>query len=154
MACIAETNISLMSDDTLIIAFMDIFEQHLGERHVVFHNKDLSVAFGKEMLIVIMRSVMQRKILRILWIGSRLFCRMDYQRPVIGCSVFCGNFEWEKQRKLTPSAYLAADMDLAAEQICEFAADRKAQARATVLALGGTIDLLEGLEDDTQFFLR
>jgi hypothetical protein len=40
------------------------------------------------------------------------------------------------------------DLQLAAQQAGDLAADRQAQARAAVLAAGGAVGLLEGLEDD------
>src|SRR5579864_9755073 len=42
----------------------------------------------------------------------------------------------------------AAQLNFAAQQAGEFAADRQAQASASVLAAGAGICLLEGLEDD------
>ena len=48
----------------------------------------------------------------------------------------------------------AAQLDFAAEQAGQFAADGQAQAGAAVLAAGAGVGLLEGLEDDALLFRR
>ena len=48
----------------------------------------------------------------------------------------------------------AAQLDFAAEQVGQFAADGEAQAGSAVLAAGAGIGLLEGLEDDALFLRR
>ena len=50
--------------------------------------------------------------------------------------------------KVLPDAGRAAQLDLAAEQVGQLAADREAEAGAAVLAAGAGVGLLEGLEDD------
>ena len=49
---------------------------------------------------------------------------------------------------------MLVDRELAAQQAGDFAADRQAQAGAAVLAAGGAVGLLEGLEDDPLLVLR
>ena len=53
-----------------------------------------------------------------------------------------------------PLSGRAAQLDFAAQQVGQFAADRQAQAGAAVLAAGAGIGLLEGLEDDSLLFRR
>lgn len=48
----------------------------------------------------------------------------------------------------------APQLDLAAEQVCQFAADRQSEAGAAVFAARRGIRLLERLEDDALFFRR
>jgi hypothetical protein len=52
------------------------------------------------------------------------------------------------QREGAALARRAGQADLAAQQLGQLAADRQAQAGAAVLAAGGAVGLLEGLEDD------
>ena len=52
------------------------------------------------------------------------------------------------QREARALSRRAGQADFAAEQLRQFARDRKAQARAAVLAAGRTVGLLERLEDD------
>src|ERR1700740_300798 len=54
----------------------------------------------------------------------------------------------QDQRKTAALAGRARQLELAAEQRRDLAADRQAQARAAVHAAGGTVGLLEGVEDD------
>ena len=54
----------------------------------------------------------------------------------------------------TSDAHGAFNRDLAAEQGCDFAADRKAQTRAAELARRSHVGLLERLEDHVVFILR
>ncbi len=49
---------------------------------------------------------------------------------------------------MLPDAGRAAQLDFAAEQVGEFAADREAETRTAVFAARAGIGLLEGLEDD------
>src|ERR1700757_953737 len=48
----------------------------------------------------------------------------------------------------------ALQLDFAAEQVCELAADGEAKSRASVFAAGTGVGLLEGLEDDLLLLLR
>src|SRR5262249_34233936 len=48
----------------------------------------------------------------------------------------------------------ALQPDFAAQQMCDLAADGKAQPRAAVLAAGSSIRLLEGFEDDALLLCR
>ena len=58
------------------------------------------------------------------------------------------------QRKRTAALRYAAQVNLAAEQVCEFAADRESEAGAAVFAAGRGVGLLECLEDDLLFLGR
>jgi len=57
------------------------------------------------------------------------------------------------QRERAAGAGGALDPDVAAEQARQLAADGQTQPRAPVLAAGGSVDLLERLEDDPLFGL-
>src|SRR5262245_33621600 len=59
-----------------------------------------------------------------------------------------GIFQRQVQRERAAFAGRAAQVNLATEQVREFAADRKAKARAAVFAAGAGIGLLERLEDE------
>ena len=56
--------------------------------------------------------------------------------------------------KVLPTPGVAAQLDLAAEQVRELAADREAEAGAAVLAAGAGVGLLERLEDDVLLLQR
>ena len=58
------------------------------------------------------------------------------------------------EREGAALAGVAAQLDFAAEQVGQFAADGQAETGAAVLAAGARIGLLEGLEDDALFFRR
>ena len=53
-----------------------------------------------------------------------------------------------------PSPALLPQLDFAAEQVCEFAADRQTKARAAVTPTGAGVRLLEGLEYDALLLRR
>ena len=53
-----------------------------------------------------------------------------------------------------PLPGVALDVDLAAEQARDLAADREPEAGAAVLAAGGAVGLLERLEDELLLVLR
>ena len=63
-------------------------------------------------------------------------------------------FERQEQRERTADPGCAPQLYLAAEQRRQLAADGKAETGAAVLAAGGGVGLLEGLEDDLLLFLR
>ncbi len=56
------------------------------------------------------------------------------------------------QRKCASLSGRAAELDLAAQQVGQFAADGESQSGSAVLAAGAGIGLLECLEDDPLFF--
>src|SRR5687767_15768132 len=57
-------------------------------------------------------------------------------------------FRSQVERERAAAAERAAQPDLAAEQLGDFAADRQTETGAAVLAAGRAIRLLEGFEDD------
>ena len=57
-------------------------------------------------------------------------------------------FQRQVEREGAAHVRRAAQMDFAAEQVRQLAADREAQAGAAVFAAGAGVGLLEGLEDD------
>src|SRR6185312_1698877 len=63
-------------------------------------------------------------------------------------------FQWQVQREARALAGGALQVNLAAEQACEFTADGKAKSRAAVFAAGAGIRLLECLEDQLLLFER
>src|ERR1700730_6865346 len=54
--------------------------------------------------------------------------------------------------KRAPFSHIAAQLDLAAEQTGEFAADGQSESRAAVLTAGPRVSLLKGLKNDPLFF--
>ena len=58
------------------------------------------------------------------------------------------------ERKRAADAGRAAQLDFAAQQARQFAADREAEAGAAVFAAGAGVGLLERLEDDLLFLER
>ena len=58
------------------------------------------------------------------------------------------------QRERAALSGRAAQLNFAAEQVGQLAADGQAQAGSAVLAAGAGVGLLEGLEDDALFFGR
>src|SRR5438309_1048926 len=50
--------------------------------------------------------------------------------------------------------WLAAQLDFAAEQACEFPADGQAQAGAAIFTTGAGVGLLKGFKDDALLLLR
>src|SRR6185312_6896737 len=60
----------------------------------------------------------------------------------------------EEERERAPFARLALDVDLAAEQACDLAADREAEPGAAVAAARRPVCLLERLEDQAQLVVR
>ena len=63
-------------------------------------------------------------------------------------------FHRQIEREGAALARRAVQLDFAAEQVREFAADREAEAGAAVLAAGAGVGLLERLEDDLLLFQR
>jgi hypothetical protein len=61
-------------------------------------------------------------------------------------------FERQVEGERAAHAHRAAQLDLAAEQIRELAADGETEARAAVLSRGAGVGLLERLEDDLLLF--
>ena len=66
----------------------------------------------------------------------------------IGATMRPAYFSGRYRVNVLPLPGMAAQLDLAAEQVGKLAADRQAEAGAAVLAAGAGIGLLEGLEDD------
>src|SRR5207253_1637187 len=72
------------------------------------------------------------------------------QRPVAHAGT--GIAYWQVQRESTADPGGAAQLDLAAEQVRQLAADRETKPGAAVTAAGAGVGLLEGLEDDPLLF--
>ena len=60
----------------------------------------------------------------------------------------------QEERELAAPADFALDMDLAAQQTCDLAADRETEAGAAVTAARRPVCLLESLEDQAQLVMR
>jgi len=58
------------------------------------------------------------------------------------------------KREVASHAHVASQLDFAAQQTSEFAADRQTQTCASVLAAGTSIGLLKSFKDDSLFFGR
>src|SRR5205085_5610152 len=63
-------------------------------------------------------------------------------------------FQRQIQRKGAARAGRTAQMDFAAQEVRQLAADRKTKPRSTVLAAGARVGLLECLENDLLLFQR
>src|ERR1700682_517399 len=76
-------------------------------------------------------------------------------QPAFGC---CSRWPdvslWQVQRESAAFGRGAAQLNFAAQQACQFAADGQTQPGASVLAAGAGICLLKCLEDDSLFFVR
>ena len=84
------------------------------------------------------------------WVHQRLAGRQRRAVP----RADAGIAKWQIERKGAADIGRAAQLDLAAEQIGEFSADREAEARAAVFAVRAGISLLERFEDDALFLRR
>src|SRR5205085_2336814 len=84
------------------------------------------------------------------WVHQRL---AGWQRRAVP-RADAGIAKWQIERKGAADIGRAAQLDLAAEQIGEFSADREAEARAAVFAVRAGISLLERFEDDALFLRR
>src|SRR5690606_8435918 len=115
-------------------------EERRRERRVVLHDEDDPVAHAERVAVVVHVATWQR--------GSVVDRGVGAPRP----AVVAGERQAERER--APLADLALDLQLAAEEARELAADRQPQAGASVPPARGPVRLLERLEDELLLVLR
>ena len=116
-------------------------DQHPRIMRIVLDDQEDGISGGEVEAVV--RQLLDDPLLR----------RCDLQRRRRGARCHGGTGIFQRQIKHEGRALAgrAAQMDFAAEQACEFAADGQAEAGAAVFAAGAGVRLLERLEDQFLF---
>ena len=134
-------------------------EQEAGKGKVVLDDQQHQVALDDQVAVVV--GFVERRRIVILnhdgIVDPRQRRSLDAGYAQVSPSGFAGHtarcarrrvHQWQEQREGAALAGHARQADLATEQLGQLAADRQSKPRPAVLAAGGPVGLLEGLEDD------
>lgn len=143
-----EPCVGALRHQAAVTQFMGQVEEDAGEVGFVFDHQDAAVAERRALTVVVKRRQ------RAFWRCRHRHLRgrrqgVDRRAQAEGLHAVPHAFVvlWQDQAEHTAFARAAVNADLPAQQMRQVARDRKPQAGATVTAVAGTVDLMEGTEN-------